>query len=99
MEFSRNASNVCSAVPFYSFCNESRTTTYVLLSNYSAQCDVSRLLNRQLTVFKTQRATKTVQNPQGQEKIPLLMGAINKQIGIIIFSEIKTKSAKMTTVL
>ena len=36
-----------------------RTTTYVLLSNYSAQCNVSRLLIRQLTVFKTQRVTKT----------------------------------------
>ena len=32
--------HVCSTVPFFSFSNESRTTTYVLLSSYSAQCDI-----------------------------------------------------------
>ena len=84
MKFSHNTSNVCSTVPFFSFSSESRTTTYALLSNYSAQCDVFRLLSRQITVFKSQRVTKTVQNLRGQEKIPLLIGAINKQTGINI---------------
>ena len=84
MKFSHNTSNVCSTVPFFSFSNESRTTTYALLSNYSAQWDVFRLLSRQITVFKSQRVTKTVQNPQGQEKNLLLIGAINKQTGINI---------------
>ena len=68
---------------FFSFCNESRTTVYVLLSNYSAQCDVSRLLNRQLTVFKTQRVTKTMQNPQDQEEISLLMGMLAGLVSIM----------------